>query len=374
MKKLILGFSLFIDVISGNVWSTRQENELVVPDPIITKAALKTLSKNSKVADSTLTELENRKALIKSFLISVGGNEWYSNYQKRFGAPTEPELSLIAMLHGFSDKRLREYYVYRPPISREQMTVISCAKKKQSITMNAWCALNNWNAALLLKDSKSLADFQYWAKWFLDNQKDGRWEWLQDVLELDVKAPWISGLTQSLGISILLRQYQQTNDAVYLDVARSALAWIKKPVSEGGISVKTQHGTWYEEYPSINNPSHVLNGHLWALFGIWDYYRATGDKAAKKMFDEGISILKRDIHKYDVSDWSVYSQANSLDLVTGEYQNFIVLQLLVLHKITGECMFQKYAKKWGDSQKNETLFINLLVNEFIKANPDINLK
>jgi heparosan-N-sulfate-glucuronate 5-epimerase len=108
---------------------------------------------------------------------------------------------------------------------------------------------------------------------------------------------------------------------------------------------------------------------MWALFGIYDYYRVTGDRLAKQMFEEGISILKADIHKYDVDEWSVYAQTNHTDFVIGVYQQFINEQLRVLYAITGDVIFNKYANKWDNSLKNDHLFIKLVAREFLKTNP-----
>lgn len=99
---------------------------------------------------------------------------------------------------------------------------------------------------------------------------------------------------------MLLREYQLSNDPRYLDVAAKALEWLRKPMEEGGLSVKMSKGVFYEEYPNIAKPSHVLNGHMWALFGIWDFYRVTGDKVARKMFDDGVLALRAELPKYDV--------------------------------------------------------------------------
>ena len=115
---------------------------------------------------------------------------------------------------------------------------------------------------MAFNDAKALAKFRSLAEWFLLSHVDGRWEWSFDLPSRDLKAPWISGLTQSLGISVLLREYQLSNDPRYLDVAAKALEWLRKPMEEGGLSVKMSKGVFYEEYPNIAKPSHVLNGHM----------------------------------------------------------------------------------------------------------------
>ncbi len=47
---------------------------------------------------------------------------------------------------------------------------------------------------------------------------------------------------------------------------------------------------WHEEYP---NPDycHVLNGMLYSLWGLWDYYAITGDTFALTLFLAGIRSI-----------------------------------------------------------------------------------
>lgn len=172
----------------------------------------------------------------------------------------------------------------------------------------------------------------------------------------DQKALWISEITQSLGVSLLLRAYQNTHDERYSKAASNAFRWLKLPISSGGVAITTSDGTWFEEYPDAKNPSHVLNGHMWALFGIWDYFRATGDPTAKQMFLDGLRVIKGNIEKYDVGYWAVYVQTNRVDCVNGSYMAFIIQQLKVLHAISGDQFFDEYSRKWGRYQQEDAFF------------------
>ncbi len=182
-------------------------------------------------------------------------------------------------------------------------------------------ALSNWDAFLLTGNEDFRDRFLEHARLLRSRQSDGRWDWQMEIPTRGLKAPWISGMTQSLGVSVFLRAYQLTGEQDYLTRATNAFKWLREPVSSGGVAIRTNEGTWYEEYPNANVPSHVLNGHIWALFGIWDYFRATRDPDAARMFMEGISILKSEINRYDVGHWVVYDQLNQVDMVKGFYLN-----------------------------------------------------
>jgi len=161
-------------------------------------------------------------------------------------------------------------------------------------------------------------------------------------------------MAQGLGISILLRAYQISGEKEYINSAKESFKIIKTSIEEGGVSYHNNIGIWYEEYPNLNSPSHVLNGHIWTLFGLWDLFRVTNDEEAKDMFFKGIDVLKKDLPKYDTGFWIVYDQKFN-SLVNRSYIEFIVDQLKVLHTITNDNIFIYYSKKWGkykDDKKN----------------------
>ncbi|MFZ6045341.1 D-glucuronyl C5-epimerase family protein [Pseudomonas sp. CR3202] len=371
IKSLI---AISITMISGISISSESKDQ--IPENIITRAASNTFSTQKY----TKEELNKRHSEVKQFVELNGGNAWYESYKKSFGAPTSRELLMTPNVDDISGKKLGAYYVHRPYDSVEQMIEIDCHSSPRNsnsafqreafmktITMKEWCALSSFNAWLVFGSKPSLKRFSEIADWLLGIQEDGKWVWTTDIPARDLKAPWISGLSQSLGISILLRQFQLTNDQKYLDGAKRALEWLNRPVADGGVRMDVEGGVWYEEYPNAQQPSHVLNGHIWALFGVLDYYRVTGDDVAHTMFKNGVTATAKQISKYDVMDWSVYAQSNQFDLVTGEYQAFIVSQLIALHAVTGIEDFRTYGEKWKESQNNGWLFSNLVANEFVKA-------
>jgi hypothetical protein len=55
---------------------------------------------------------------------------------------------------------------------------------------------------------------------------------------------------------------------------------------------------WFEEYPS-SPPSYVLNGFVYALFGLIDLYRVTNNQSVKFDIDRCISTLKNRLKDFD---------------------------------------------------------------------------
>ena len=167
-------------------------------------------------------------------------------------------------------------------------------------------------------------------------------------------------MSQGQGISVLLRAFQLSNDNKYRDASLAAFSVFKMAVNQEGISVFLDYGTWYEEYPDPQSPGHVLNGHIWALFGLWDLYRVTGDREVSEYFDKGISALITDLEKYDTGYWVLNDQKSSFFLVDQLYMDFQIDQLKALFTLTRNPVFEEYANRWEGYRQNKTNFLRIL--------------
>jgi len=171
------------------------------------------------------------------------------------------------------------------------------------------------------------------------------WEY-RDTL----RAPWYSALAQGQGISLLLRAHKENSDARYLDAARQAFISFDRPIAEGGVAFTDQTGDlWFEEY-LVSPPTHILNGFIWAMWGVHDYALATRDPQAHDLFDRGVRTLLHNLARYDLGFWSLYEQSRTrLPMVASNfYHRLHVVQLRVMHRLTGEELFAATADRWED--------------------------
>jgi heparosan-N-sulfate-glucuronate 5-epimerase len=169
------------------------------------------------------------------------------------------------------------------------------------------------------------------------------WEY-RDTL----RAPWYSALAQGQGISVLVRAHQETGDAHYLEAARLAAAVFFNPVEEGGVAFTDDHGdVWFEEY-IVSPPTHILNGFIWAAWGIYDYFLATRDRSAQELFARAVQTLLRNLERYDLGFWSLYEQSGTLLPMVASpfYHQLHIVQLRVMHRLTGEDKFARIADRW----------------------------
>ncbi len=163
-----------------------------------------------------------------------------------------------------------------------------------------------------------------------------------------LRAPWYSGLAQGQGISLLVRAHRETGNAAYLDAAARAFGSFLKSTREGGVTFTDERGDpWFEEY-IVTPPTHILNGFIWASWGVYDYLLATGEPAARALFERAVQTLLNNLEAYDLGFWSLYEQSGTrLKMVASPfYHQLHIVQLRVMHRLTGEGKFARFADRW----------------------------
>ncbi len=192
------------------------------------------------------------------------------------------------------------------------------------------------------------------AAWLVDNLEPNsagvhvwnhRFDW---EYRTPLRAPWYSGLAQGQGISLLVRAHRSTGDLTYLHAAQLAFAAFLKTIEAGGVMFVDGAGNrWVEEY-IVSPPTHILNGFIWASWGIYDYGLATGDLGARKLFNAAWQTIAKNISSYDTRYWSLYEQAGvRLKMLASPfYHRLHIAQLRVLHRLTGDEVFCRWADRW----------------------------
>lgn len=164
-----------------------------------------------------------------------------------------------------------------------------------------------------------------------------------------VSPPWISAMAQGEAASFLYRLHQITGKEEYLEIAEKAINALSINVSDGGVlTYLDDKYVWLEEYPS-NPPSFVLNGFIYAVFGLMDAQRIAPNENRSKLLNECIQTLVYAVPKFDCGYWSYYDLLKK-ELVRYYYQkNVHVIQLEALYEMTGNDVFSFYANKWKKS-------------------------
>ena len=223
------------------------------------------------------------------------------------------------------------------------------------IAIAQW-GLGNYNLFRRTRNAERRAKFIKASDWLFDHLAQNRfgvWVWnhhfdweYRDIL----KAPWYSGLAQGQGTSLLVRAYRETGEPKYFHAAQKAFSSFLVPTEVGGVTFTDDHGDlWFEEY-IVSPPTHILNGFIWAAWGLHDYLLATGDPTAKALFHQGVQTLLKNLDRYDLGFWSLYEQSGMrLKMVASPfYHQLHVVQLRVMHRLTGEEEFARLADRWED--------------------------
>jgi heparosan-N-sulfate-glucuronate 5-epimerase len=163
-----------------------------------------------------------------------------------------------------------------------------------------------------------------------------------------LRNPWYSGLAQGQGISLLLRAALATGQSKYREAAERAYLSLTVPLEDGGcLSLDSQGNLWIEEYIT-DPPTHILNGFIWALWGLHDYVLWKQETSASQLLDEMLATLVQNLARYDCGYWSLYdlSGLRMENLASPFYHELHIVQLDIMKRLTGNRLFGDYSERW----------------------------
>jgi heparosan-N-sulfate-glucuronate 5-epimerase len=211
----------------------------------------------------------------------------------------------------------------------------------------AQLALGWWERSLA-GDKDALLGFEATYKLLLDRalRRDGSflWPYEMEVPKYGLKPPWFSAMAQGQAASVFVRAAARDEQAA--DIALHAI----RPLLDGvaPFVVSSPAGPVLEEAPTVPS-SRVLNGWIYALWGLWDVAVGLGSSEARVLFDESLKALQASLADYDTGWWSRYSLwAGGRDLAKPFYHRIHVVQLEALHLLTGVPGFAAVASRWRE--------------------------
>jgi hypothetical protein len=119
-----------------------------------------------------------------------------------------------------------------------------------------------------------------------------------------LKPPWLSAMAQGQAASLLTRAHRETGEDRFAESALASLAPFGVPSREGGVLATLGGGRFLEEYPTTP-ASFVLNGAIFAIWGVLDVERATsasGPVSSAQL----LGTLAGHLHLWDNGHWSRY--------------------------------------------------------------------
>jgi hypothetical protein len=163
-----------------------------------------------------------------------------------------------------------------------------------------------------------------------------------------IRAPWYSAMNQGAALSLFLRLYEVTGEQRWRSAADSTFATFvqrrstKRPWISFVPRRYDRRYLWFEEYAK-NPPTQPLNGHIYALFGVYEYALASGSKAAADVFDGGVTAVRHQVHRFRVRGGVSYYSLR----VHARYTSYHCLHigmLKLLARMTGDSWFAREAR------------------------------
>jgi hypothetical protein len=233
--------------------------------------------------------LERPPQLMSRFTPGDPESGFYNDLREKAAEHGTPDGALAAAASLTADRRLAN------PVSIAQLG------------LGAW--------QLALGDERWLAPVDRTAAW-ISSELDDR-GLLACLFEMPhtfrLEPPWSSAMAQGEATSLLVRAASALDWPEYLDAAARA---VEPLLRVGSVLVsETPEGPVLQEYPTVP-PAHVLNGWIWALWGLYDAGIALADRGeslqrvaadARSAFDAGCRTLAARLPLYDVGrGWSRY--------------------------------------------------------------------
>jgi len=146
--------------------------------------------------------------------------------------------------------------------------------------------------------------------------------------------PWVSAMAQGEGASLLVRVHLETGDERYAESARRALRLIAVPSADGGASAPLGGVPFPEEYPT-QPASFVLNGAIFAAWGLRDAGLVLDDRKALGAFEDVVDALAANIERWDTGSWSRYDlyPHRVTNVASKAYHELHVAQLEAMHEL-----------------------------------------
>ncbi len=156
-----------------------------------------------------------------------------------------------------------------------------------------------------------------------------------------------SAMSQGEAVSLLLRAYVHSGDKKYYMLAHKAIDFMLLAVPEGGTAIYQEADVVFLEYTHLPI---VMNGWIFALFGLFDWTLVCEEEHYKAIFNQSIQTLLKKLPEFDCGYWTNYDIKSKI--ASPFYHNLHIAQMDALKQITGIETFERYELQWIKYQKS----------------------
>lgn len=168
-------------------------------------------------------------------------------------------------------------------------------------------ALAQWNLHLVNREEKHYTAFMRQVAWFMLHAVrvgTSSCGWPIQPPAPEAGKNCLSAAVQGCVLSVLMRAYQLTNDQMFLTFARCVVQTFLSDILDGGVCAPLgTKGIFFEEiaaYPA----THMLNGCIFGLIGLYDYLALVVDDATEQHVQRCFATLQELLPAFDVGYWT----------------------------------------------------------------------
>ena len=208
---------------------------------------------------------------------------YYNDLRDKAGDHESPRAAVAALKAMTADRRL----VHPISVAQLGLGAWQLAAAGDPRWLEVVSAVSDWVAGELDSEGRVAFEFAYPHTYRLE-------------------PPWYSAMAQGEAASLLLRAGVSLDRPELVRAAERAVAPLLSPASP--LVVETEEGPVLEEYPT-DPPTHVLNGWINALWGLYDIANVEGELAgdARDAYQRGLEALAARLPLYNTGwNWSRY--------------------------------------------------------------------
>jgi len=195
---------------------------------------------------------------------------------------------------------------------------------------------------------------------------------LHSFVEFPMEVPWFSGMAQGYMLSAFIRLFDVTGDERYRDLATKTFnSFLRLKGTDPYWTVDLEDGQflWFEEYARNNGPSdRAFNGHIYATWGLHDYWMITRDERAEALVDGGLTSILHFLDKWRFPGGQSFYCLTHRER-TATYHGVHAGQLAYVFDITGAPIFIQLADLFIDDY--HILITNGAANPTIHVEPGV---
>lgn len=243
------------------------------------------------------------------------------------------------------------------------VNITSSGMRVYSLVTIMQYALGCYDKYLLANDEDCKNSFLKLADFIMKNQEEnGKWDARASIGSTKGNS---SCMAQGQGCSIMLRAHILSGDYRYAHSAEKAVTFMLLPSSMGGTAIYCGNDISFEKYPpQENQASSVLNGWIFALFGLYDYILATKLPDYYRIWEQSCRTLEAKLPLYDRNFWSNYDLIGTIS--SPAYHSVHITLLTALSDLSSSQIMACYANKFSEYEKSPLNQIRAISTKFVQ--------